>query len=44
VIEVIEALNQEVVGLVDVFVESRAGVEKMPGECTLFGYLLLGKK
>jgi hypothetical protein len=40
VIEVVEALDQEVVGFVHVFVQPGASIQKMPGESTFFGDVL----
>src|ERR1035437_1748863 len=44
VIQVVEALDEEVVGFVDVFIQTRAVVQKTPGEFTFFSNLLLGKE
>lgn len=44
VVDVIEALDEEIVGLVDIGVEPGAGVEEAAGDFALVGDLLLGKK
>src|SRR5208282_5244483 len=44
VIQVVEAFDEEVVGFVDVFIQTDAVVEKMAGESAFFCNLLLGKE
>src|SRR5208282_4157983 len=44
VIQVVEAFDQEVVGFVDVFIQTSAIVEKMAGEFALLRNLLFGEE
>src|SRR5271157_2430129 len=44
VIQIVEAFDKQVIGLVDVFIQTGAAVQKMPGEFAFFSYLLLGEE